>query len=156
MLRLRHAFALLALVVLLSVVFSVSLFGQAVNSTVVGTVTDSTGAVVVGAKVTLTEADTNVSRTGQTNESGNYVFPDLPPGNYFVTVEMTGFKKQEQRGVSLLVDTTQRVDIQLQPGNVTETVEVTGAPPSLQTESADTGRKMETMTVSELPVLVSN
>jgi Carboxypeptidase regulatory-like domain len=143
-------------VVVLSLLVSVSLFGQAVNSTVVGTVTDSTGAVVVGAKVTLTEANTNVNRTGQTNESGNFVFPDLPPGNYFVTVEMTGFKKQEQRGVALLVNTTQRVDIQLQPGNLTETVEVTGAAPVLQTDRADTGRKIDTMVVSELPVLVSN
>jgi hypothetical protein len=152
MLRLRHAFALLAL----AFFASAPAFCQAVNSTVVGTVTDSTGAVVVGAKVTLTEADTRVGRTGQTNESGNFVFPDVPPGNYFVSVEMTGFKKEERRDIALLVDTTQRVDIQLQPGNVSETIEVTGAPPVLQTDSADTGRKMETMTVSELPVLVSN
>ena len=156
MLRLRHAFTLLALLVVLCLLFSVSLFGQAVSATVVGTVTDATGAVVVGAKVTLTESNTNISRTGQTNESGNYVFPDLPPGTYSVAVEMTGFKKQEQQNIGLLVDTTQRVDVQLQPGNVTETIEVTGAPPVLQTESADTGRKMETMVVSELPVLVSN
>jgi hypothetical protein len=140
----------------LSFLFSVSMFGQAVNSTALGTVTDSTGAVVIGAKVTLTEASTNVSRTGQTNESGNFVFPDLPPGNYFVTVEMTGFKKEERRDIALQVNTTQRVDIQLQPGNVAETVEVTGAPPVLQTDRADTGRNIDTMVVSQLPVLTSN
>ncbi len=142
--------------VVLSLLFSVSLFGQAVNGTVVGTVNDSSGAAVVGAKVTLTEADTNVSRTGQTNDSGNFVFPDSPPGNYVVAVEIAGFKKEERRDVALLVNSTQRVDIQLQPGNVTETIEVTGAAPVLQTDRADTGRNIDTMVVSELPVLVSN
>jgi hypothetical protein len=132
------------------------MFGQAVNGTVIGTVTDSTGAVVMGAKVTLTEANTNAGRKGQTNESGNFVFPDLPPGNYFVTVEMTGFKKEERRDVALQVNTTQRVDIQLQPGNVSETIEVTGQAAVLQTDRADTGRNIDTMVVSELPVLVSN
>src|ERR1700733_13365572 len=111
------AFGLSVVIALvLSLFFSVSMFGQAVNATVVGTVTDSSGAVVAGAKVTLTEADTNVSRTGQTNESGNFVFSDSPPGNYFVTVEKTGFKKEQRRDIALLVNATQRVDIQLQPG----------------------------------------
>ena len=144
------------IVAVLSLLFSVSVFGQAVNSTVLGTITDASGAVVSGAKVTLTEADTNVSHNGQTNESGNFVFSDVPPGNYFVTVEMAGFKKEQRRNISLLVNTTQRVDIQLQPGNVTETVEVTAAPPELQTDSADTGTKVDSVAVSELPVLVSN
>lgn len=143
-------------VVVLSLLFSFSVFGQAVNSTVVGTVTDATGAVVVGARVTLTEANTNVSRTGQTNESGNFVFSNLPPGNYFVTVEMTGFKKEQRRDIALLVNTTQRVDVQLETGAVTETVEVTGTPPTLTTDRADTGSKIDTMVVSELPILVSN
>jgi hypothetical protein len=141
--------------VLLSL-FSVSLFGQAVNATLLGSVSDVSGASVANAKVTLTESNTNVSRTAQTNESGNFVFSDLPPGNYTVAVEMTGFKKEERRDVALLVNTIQRVDIKIQPGNITETVEVTGAPPALQTDRADTGRNIDTMVVSELPVLVSN
>jgi Carboxypeptidase regulatory-like domain len=132
------------------------MFGQAVNSTVLGTVTDSTGGVLVGAKVTLTEANTNVSQDRQTNESGNFVFSDVPPGNYSLTVEMTGFKKEQRRNVPLLVNTTQRLDVQLQPGSVSETVEVTAAAPVLQTDRADTGTKVDRMAVSELPVLVSN
>ncbi|PWT87102.1 MAG: TonB-dependent receptor, partial [Proteobacteria bacterium] len=141
---------------MLSLLYATSLFGQAVNSTVLGSVTDSTGAVVVNAKVTLTEANTNVSQTRQSNESGNFVFSDVPPGNYFVTVEMTGFKKEQRRNISLLVNTTQRVDIQLQPGNITETVEVSASAAVLQTDSADTGTKVDSVAVSELPVLVSN
>ncbi len=147
----------LIVVAVFSLLSSVSLFGQAVNGTIVGTVTDATGAVVANAKVTITEqADTNVSHAGNSNESGNFIFADLPPGNYSVTVEMTGFKKEQRRNIALLVNTTQRVDIQLQPGNVTESVEVTGAPPALQTDRADTGRNIDSMVVSELPVLVSN
>ena len=58
--------------------------GQAVNATLLGTVTDASGAAVANAKVTITETNTGISHTSQTNESGNYVFPDLPPGTYTV------------------------------------------------------------------------
>ncbi len=150
------ALGLSIVIVLLPLLFSLSMFGQAVNATVLGTVTDSSGGVLVGAKVTVTEADTNVARTGQTNESGNFVFSDLPPGNYFVTVEMTGFKKEQRRDIALLVNTTQRLDLQLQPGNISESIEVTGTPAVLQTDRADTGRNIDSMVVSQLPVLVSN
>jgi len=145
-----------ALFVFLMAFCSALVFSQAVSSTVVGTVTDSTHAVIVNASVMLTETDTNVSRTTHSNESGNFSFNDVPPGNYSVTVEIAGFKKEQRRGISLLVNATQRVDVELQTGNVSESVEVTGAPPALQTDRADTGRKVESMAVSELPVLISN
>src|SRR5580658_8836016 len=141
----------LGLLVLALILISSMAFGQAVSSTVLGTVTDSSGAVVVNAKVTLTDPDTKISRSTQSNESGNYNFADVPPGNYVVTVEQTGFKRETRRDISLLVNSSQRVDIQLTPGSVTETVEVTGAPPMLQTDRADTGRKIDQMVVSELP-----
>jgi len=131
-------------------------YSQAVNATLLGTVTDSTGAVVANAKVTITEVTTGVKHSGQTNDSGNYTFADLPPGSYAVEVDQTGFKKEVRRDIGLLVNTTQRVDIQLQPGSLTETVEVTGAAPELQTDRADTGRNIDTMVVAQLPVLVSN
>src|ERR1700733_3007385 len=152
-----HALGLsVVAVVLLSLLFSGSLFGQAVNATLLGSVSDVSGASVANAKVTLTESNTNVSHTAQTNESGNFVFPDLPPGNYTVAAEMTGFKKEERKDIALLVNTAQRVDIKLQPGNITESIEGTGAPPALQTDRADTGRNIDSMVVSALPVLVSN
>src|ERR1700683_4711498 len=123
---------------------------QAVNGTLLGSVTDSSGAVVVNAKVTITEQSTNVARMAMTNESGNYQFGDLPPGRYEVAVEQAGFKKELRRDVDLQVDTTVRVNVALVPGAASETVEVTGAPPTLQTDRADTGRKIDTMVVSEL------
>jgi hypothetical protein len=154
--NLCRASAMSALLIFLMAFCSALVFSQAVSSTVVGTVTDSTHAVIVNAAVTLTETNTNVSRTTHSNESGNFSFADVPPGNYSVTVEIAGFKKEQQRGISLQVNTTQRVDVQLQTGDVSQSVEVTGAPPALQTDRADTGRKVDSMAVSELPVLISN
>jgi hypothetical protein len=132
--------------------FAASAFGQAVNATLLGTVSDASGAVVADAKVTATEVTTNTVRSTQTNASGNYTFPDLPPGNYAVTVEMTGFKRETRRDIGLLVNSSARIDVQLQPGNVTDTVEVTGAPALLQTERADTGRKLDQAVTEALPL----
>jgi Carboxypeptidase regulatory-like domain/TonB dependent receptor len=126
--------------------------GQAVNATLLGTVTDSTGAVVGNAKVTIAEQNTGVSHSGQTNESGNYTFPDLPPGEYTVTAELTGFKTETHRNITLLVNSSTRVDLQLQPGNVTESVVVTAETPLLETDRADTGAKIEGVQAAAMPL----
>src|SRR5258706_8118290 len=126
--------------------------GQAVNATLLGTVTDSSGAAVSNVRVTITETNTNISRTAQTNESGNYIFPDLPPGTYTVTAEQSGFKRASRAGVDVIVNTTQRVDLVLQPGNISETITVEAETPILQTERADTGRKLETVLTENVPL----
>ncbi len=133
-------------------VFSARVVAQAVNATLLGAVTDSSGAVVANAKVTITETNTGISRTSQTNESGNYVFPDLPPGTYTVTAEQSGFKRASRASIDVIVNTTGRVDLILEPGNVTETVTVEAETPILQTERADTGRKLETVLTANLPL----
>ena len=69
-------------------------YSQAVNATIVGTITDASGAVVVNAKITVVETQTGVSRTGNTNESGNFVLPNVPPGTYSVTAEQTASRRQ--------------------------------------------------------------
>src|SRR6516164_9111076 len=127
-------------------------YSQAVNATLLGTVTDSSGAVVLNAKVLVTEVNTGVTRSGQSNESGNYTFPDMPPGQYSVTVESSGFKKETRKDITLAVNSSTRIDVQLRPGNITETVEVTGAPPLLQTDRADTGAQLETVHTAALPL----
>ena len=132
-----------------------SAFSQAVNATLLGTVSDTSGAVVPRVKVVVTEQNTNVAKVSQTNESGNYTFPDLAPGTYMVTVELEGFKKEARRDVILSVNSNARVDLRLQPGNVSETVEITGAPPLLQTDRSDTGRLVDAEMVSELPLGVN-
>jgi Cna protein B-type domain. len=104
------------------------------------------------AQVTVTESNTGFSRTTQTNESGRYSFPDLPPGQYTVAAELAGFKRASRAGVDVLVNTSPRVDLTLQPGNVSETINVTAETPILQTERADTGRKIEEVQLGNLPV----
>src|SRR5436309_14744027 len=86
--RWRLSTAILVGVILAA--FSAAVVGQAMNATLLGTVTDASGAVVSGAKVTITEMKTGVSRSSATNESGNYEFPNLPPGQYEVAVERDG------------------------------------------------------------------
>ncbi|HET9802236.1 MAG TPA: carboxypeptidase-like regulatory domain-containing protein, partial [Candidatus Acidoferrum sp.] len=125
---------------------------QAVDGTLLGTVNDSSGAPIANVKITLIETNTNVSRTAQSNESGNYVFADLPPGTYRVTAEMTGFKRASRSGVDVLVNTTVRVDLDLQAGDISETITVEAETPILQTERADTGRKLETVLTENLPL----
>jgi len=127
-------------------------FGQAVNGTLLGTVNDATGAAVPNAKVVITETSKNLSHESLTNGSGNYTFPDLPPGAYTVTVEGTGFKKATQQNVQLLSNQSIRVDMIMQPGDVTETVTVTTAPPVLQTDRADISTKIDATNVMALPL----
>ncbi len=142
----------ICILLLLALLAASLAFSQAVSGSLVGTLTDSSGGVVVNAKVTITDRDTGFTRTATTNESGNYAFPDLPPGTYTVTAEQAGFKKVSRAGVDVLVNTSQRIDLTLQPGQVSETVEVTAETPILQTERANTGRKIETKQLAELPL----
>ena len=145
----------LGLTVLLGTIllgFSTPVVGQAVNATLLGTVTDSSGAAVANVRVSITETNTGIGRTSQTNDSGNYVFPDLPPGTYRVTAEQPGFKRASRAGVDVIVNTTGRVDLVLQPGSTSETITVEAETPILQTERADTGRKLETVLTENVPL----
>src|SRR5260370_19273690 len=118
--RLRVLCALFALFLSAEAAFS-----QAVNGTLLGTVTDATGAVVPNVRVTITETSTGTTRSGVSNESGNYTFPDLPPGSYSVSVEQTGFKRESRTGVVVEVNATAPVDLRPQPGAVTKAIEGT-------------------------------
>jgi hypothetical protein len=130
-----------------------SAFSQAVSASIVGTVTDATGAVVASAKITLTEINTGVDRAGTTNPSGNFTYANLPPGVYRVTVEMPGFKKEVRGPINLPVDFTARVDVQLSPGNLTETIEVTAEAATLKTDRSDISTTVEAIQIQELPNL---
>jgi hypothetical protein len=126
--------------------------GQAVNGTLLGTVTDATGAAVAGARIVATQTSTGAMHEATTNESGNYSFPDMQPGPYSVTVEAKGFKKATQQSVDLAANSATRVDLTLQTGDVSETVMVTTAPPVLQTDRADITTKLETQDIVEMPL----
>ena len=132
--------------------FTHALLGQAVSATLLGTVTDATGAAVTNAKVTTTETATSLIHESVTNESGNYTIPNLPPGSYSVTIEAKGFKKETRQNIALLSNSTLRVDLSLVPGNVSETVLVTTAPPVLQTDRADISTKIESEGLADMPL----
>src|SRR5687768_8632569 len=125
---------------------------QAVTGTLLGNVNDTSGAAVPGATVTARETQTNVSRSSVTNETGYYTFTSLQSGTYAVEAELQGFKKVLREGVRVDVNTTVRVDLKLEVGQLTETVSVAAETPMLQTDRTDTGRIIESKMVSELPL----
>ena len=127
-------------------------YAQAVNGTLVGTITDQTGAVVPNAQVTITEANTNVSRSANTDANGYYAFPDLPPGTYNIKAAKQGFAAAQRTGVPLGVNSTVRTDLQLRPGRVTETVNVATTLPLLQTDTAKTGGTLTAVQAEQLPL----
>ena len=128
------------------------LLGQAVTGTLLGTVTDSTGATVPNAKVSITEVNTGTNRSTTTSEAGTYTFSDLPSGNYTVSAEQTGFKRTQRNGVEVQINNTARIDFTLQPGNVSESIEVTAAPAALQTDRADTGSVISQVQTENMPL----
>ncbi|MEO7145820.1 MAG: TonB-dependent receptor [Bryobacteraceae bacterium] len=129
-----------------------SLYGQAVNGSLLGTVTDASGALIQGAHVAILEVNTGVAREATTSDAGNYAFPDLAPGTYTITVTQAGFKKVTREKVDVVVNTSVRVDLALPLGDVNQTVTVEATAPPLQTDRADTGRKIETVQVEAMPL----
>ena len=127
-------------------------FSQAVTGSLLGTISDVSGASAPNAKITITESNTGISRSTTTNESGNYSFPDLAPGTYTVSAEVAGFKRSSRTGVELQINTSPRVDLVLQPGNVSESIEVRADTPLLQTDRSDTNVKIEEKQISNLPI----
>src|SRR5262245_54838124 len=103
---------------------SPSLRAQAVSGTILGTVQDSSGAAVPGAAVTIVNSETRLTRAVTTDSAGEYNAPSLPPGMYNVFGEIRGFKKVSLSGIRLNVDQKARVDLKLEIGDVTESVQV--------------------------------
>ena len=125
---------------------------QLTTADVLGTVTDQTGAIVPKAKITLRNLGTGVTTTTTSNGSGAYIFNLLTPGHYAVAIEASGFKKVEFANVVVVAGDRAREDGKLEPGNVEETVEVTSAPPLLQTDSASLTSVMTEHSVQDLPL----
>jgi len=129
-------------------------FGQAARTaTVVGTVTDSTGAVVPDAKVTLTNKDTAFVSNGVTQSDGSYYIPFLAVGPYELSVEAAGFKRYLQSGIQLAAGEEPRLDVKLDVGGVTESVQVAGEVPLLQTETAVVSHTIDAHELNRIPIL---
>src|ERR1700761_4569847 len=117
-----------------------------------GNVLDTSGATVPNATVTATNVGTGIVHSTVSEKAGDYVLIDLPPGDYTVTVEAAGFRKLEQSGISLQINQQARVDLTLQVGQAAETVNVTGHPPLLESESSSVGSVINQQELNELPL----
>lgn len=137
--------------VALSLVASLAL-GQSGTGEINGTVTDSSGAAVSGATVTISNPATGFSRVLRTNDGGIYSAPALNPGSYSVKVEKQGFQSQSRTGVELQVGQAPSLNFTMAVGNVAEVIEVTGGAPVLDTEATSVGTVIENKRIVELPL----
>src|SRR2546427_2722856 len=146
-----------ALVVVCSLtIMTASAFGQAVYGSILGTITDPSGAAVAGAKVTVTSVGKGTSVDATTNADGNYSVTHLIPDVYNVKAEAPGFKAFQTANVVVSADTGVRVDGQFQVGGAQETVEVSAETPQLKTDRADVATIFTERQVQDLPILNRN
>ena len=122
------------------------------QSRLAGLVSDDSGAVVVGARVTARNVQTGVTTAATTGDAGNYLFPALLPGGYEVSVEKAGFKRAVQAGITLETGITRTVDLRLSVGAVSETVEVKALAALLESETSSVGQLIERTTVLNMPL----
>src|SRR5579862_3942196 len=128
---------------------------QALYGTIIGTVTDKTGAVVPNVSVTVKSQDTGAIRTTSTGPQGDYQVPNLLPGTYTITLQSSGFAGFTQENIAVEVNRQARIDATLQAAGVTQTVTVTQASPILQTETAEVNHEITSEQIAQLPVTSS-
>jgi hypothetical protein len=138
--------------VLFVLLLSAITWGQVSTGTISGTVRDSSGAVLAGAKVVVLNQDTGISRKIETDTNGYYTVPSLSPGNYQVTVTQEGFKTEVRAGIVLTVGREEVVDLSLALGSVSQSVVVTGAAPLVETTMASQGSLVDDQTIRSLPL----
>jgi Carboxypeptidase regulatory-like domain len=131
---------------------SPTLFAQSTGGRIRGTVTDQSGATVTAAKVVITNQATGSQRDTETGANGEYMFLEVPVGTYEIEINQTGFKKYLRKGIAVDLNQILSVDVILQVGTATETIEVTGAPPLVDTTSTQLGAVVGERAVSELPL----
>lgn len=145
--------ALFFLVCLLLAVAPVPLYSQANAGSVSGLVTDASGGTVAGATITLTDKSTNTPRSTTSNEAGRYFFANVPPGNYEITANRTGFRLSKVSDITVAVGTPLSIDFKLQLGEISDTVVVEAAGATLQTLNSSVGTTMAFNQLQELPNL---
>ncbi len=131
------------------------LFGQSERGQLAGTITDSTGAVVPGARIVIVNTATNTSFTTVAGETGQYTVPNLSPGVYSVRVEKEGFRPSVTSGMAIDAGANVREDVTLEVGSSTQAVEVTAEAIALQTDSARSQTVITDKLISDLPTVVS-
>jgi len=142
----------LGLVVCLGFLSGNKAAAQQATAQITGTVKDPTGAVVVGAQITLKNSDTNIARTTKTSKDGGYLFTLVPIGTYSLAVEQQGFSKYVQNGITLEINQNAHLDVTLQVGTQSQVVEVTGNVTQVDTISATLGKVETTQRIQDLPL----
>ena len=140
----------------LLLVLPLAVSAQVTTATVVGTITDASGAVLAGAQVTARNVDTGLERAAASSEVGVYRLEFLPVGRYVVEVTASGFKKASRSGVELQVNDTVRIDLSLTVGDVRETVTVAEAASVINTSTAEIGRTVASAEIASLPLVDRN
>src|SRR6476469_578539 len=144
--------ALTAVAAVCLCVSATTAFAQVDTGTVLGTIKDGSGAVVSGAKVTLTHEGQSFTLTRMSRPDGTYIFTPIRTGTYVLEVESPGFKKAVRRGIVLNLQQQAVVDVSLDAGQIAEEVDVTAEVPLLQTQSGEVGQTITTDTIEALPI----
>jgi len=131
---------------------AVPIWGQEITAGMRGTVTDTSGAVVAGAKVSVKNVGTGQTEEKSTDDTGSYFFTALPVGSYDLTVTMSGFKQYVRSGIILTVNQVAGVNVTLELGAVTQQVEVKATPLTVNTQTSETGTLTEGQQIRELPL----
>jgi hypothetical protein len=151
-----HELGIFVLLVIL-LAFPAGTVAQITTATIVGTVSDPSGAQVPSVSVTARNVDTGLKRTVTSGEDGSYRLEFLPVGNYVIEVTAAaGFKKAFRDGIVLRVNDTARIDVSLEVGSVDEQVTITSAPPEINTSSAELGRTVQSREIENLPLVERN
>lgn len=145
-------FAVLALLL----AFPLAAAAQVTTATIVGAISDPSGAILPGAQVTARNVDTGLTRTVISGEDGAYRLEFLPVGAYVLDVTANGLQKTTRGGIVLQVNDTVRVDVSLTVGKVTEVVTITEAPPAVNTSNAEIGRTIQSAEITSLPLVDRN
>jgi len=150
--RILRAMAMVLAVVVVLCGTGVNLFAQGTTGTITGTVADQSGSVLPAATVTIRQIETNAQRVLTSTDAGTYKATQLQPGHYTIKVEKPGFKSLNQGGLLLTIDQTLMVDLKLEIGAASESVEVTTAPPVIQTEDSSVGALIDSQAIQNTPL----
>ena len=148
-------YSVLSLMLIVFCGVSVTCLAQLDRGTISGIVTDPSGSAITGAKVTATNIATDTQSATVTTGAGAYTIPELPAGQYSVTVTAGGFRELIRKGITVSVGETASVDLQLEVGQATETITVTENAPLLQTDSAQNNIEVTTTNLNELPINIT-
>lgn len=145
-----------ALAIALTMVLAGVLLGQSNQGTIAGTISDASGAVVPGAKITAREVASGTAYNTVSSSAGTYIFPNVRIGTYDISVEYSGFSTWKSTGVVVQINSTTSLNVTLQPGEVTQTVEVSGGSPTVQSDTSDIGTVVTEKQILDLPLALGS